>query len=244
MSSSSLHVAIIMDGNGRWGKEQGKSRLWGHHQGAKTLKKIIKACPLYQIRYLTIYAFSSENWTRPRKEVEGLMKLFEKYLKKETAKLHQEGICLRMIGNRLGLSSSLLELIHYGEELTHLNTGLGLQIAFNYGGRDEIMNAVRRIVTMVKDHHLDSEQITYEDFIQGLWTYPWPDPDLLIRTGGEMRLSNYLLWQLSYTEFIFSTKYWPEFTPQDLCEAIHTYHQRQRRFGGTLKKSSIPCKKE
>lgn len=231
MASQEFHIAIIMDGNGRWAQRQGKNRLWGHQKGATTLKEIVRACPKEGVRYLTVYAFSSENWKRESFEVNGLMKLFAKYLRSETQELHKEGVCLRIIGNRNRLSPSLVKLIEHAEALTQHNTRLGLQVAIDYGGRDEVVHAARTLAQMACDKHILPHEITHHHIEQSLWTSSWPDPDLMIRTAGEMRLSNFLLWQLSYTELLFVPQCWPEFTAQDLSSAVSSYNQRHRKFG-------------
>lgn len=232
-TSGALHVAIIMDGNGRWAKQKDQDVMYGHHKGSETLKSIVKSCPVSFVRYLTVYAFSSENWKRDKKEVDALMDLFEHYLDNETEELHKEGVCLRIIGERSRLSKRLQNLIAQAEALTLNNTRLGLQVAVGYGGRDDILNAVRTIARLVKGNELDPEAITSEHINKALWTHPWPDPDLLIRTGGEIRLSNYLLWQLSYTELTFSSKCWPDFTFEDFEAAINEYRKRKRLFGSS-----------
>jgi undecaprenyl diphosphate synthase len=234
MTSHEFHIAIIMDGNGRWAKNQGKNRLWGHQKGAVALKEIVRSCPKEGVRYLTVYAFSSENWKRDSFEVNGLMKLFARYLRTETADLHKEGVCLRVIGNRDRLPPSLVKLIEHAETLTQNNTLLGLQVAINYGGQDELVHAARTLAQMACDQKIRPQDITHRHIEHTLWTHPWPHPDLLIRTGGEMRLSNYLLWQLSYTELLFMPQCWPEFTPHDLSLAIAHYTKRHRQFGAIL----------
>jgi undecaprenyl diphosphate synthase len=227
-----LHVAIIMDGNGRWAKKHKRACLWGYQKGARTLRNIIRLCPKYYIKYLTVYAFSTENWQRDPEEINGLMNLFKTYFSRESSKIAKEGVRLKIIGDPTRLSLSLQKLIKKAEELTKDNELLELQIALNYGGKDEIVHAIRKLSAFVKQGVLNPEDITADHVTQSLWTYPLPDPDLLIRTGGELRLSNYLLWQMSYTELFFTPKYWPEFTEQDLQEALSTYNQRGRRFGG------------
>ena len=229
--SQDLHVAIIMDGNGRWAQQRGKNRLEGHREGVNALKRIVKACPSQDIRYLTVFAFSSENWNRPATEVSGLMSLLKSYLQSEIKELHKEHVCLRVIGERKRLSSRIVSLIEEAEALTKDNTRLGLQIALSYGARDEITRACQKIALLVAEGKLDADKITSDHIIQNLDTYSWPDPDLLIRTSGEMRVSNFLLWQLCYTELYFSQKYWPDFREEDLKEAIEHFKQRSRRFG-------------
>lgn len=229
--SGSFHVAITMDGNGRWAQRHGKNRILGHRAGAKVLKQIVRACPTYEIKFLTVYAFSTDNWKRDAVEVKGLMKLFEFYLQNETLELKQEGVCIKVIGSRSKLSPSLIKLIEWAENLTENNTRLVLQVAIDYGGREDILHAVQKLALLVKNDILNPDEITAEHITKALYTYPCPDPDLLIRTGGEVRLSNYLLWQLSYTELIFSVKYWPDFTVQDFESCVLLYKKRDRRFG-------------
>jgi undecaprenyl diphosphate synthase len=226
-----LHVAIIMDGNGRWAQNLQKNRIAGHQEGVLTLRKIVERCPDEGVRYLTLYVFSSENWKRPLQEVQGLMKLLAYYLKKEVPLLHDKGVCIKVIGQRQRLPKTLQKLIQEAEDLTAQNIRLGLQLAISYGGRDEIVGAAQRLSQQVLKGDLKPEHITAEIFSKELETHPWPDPDLLIRTGGEMRISNYLLWQLSYTELYFSSQYWPDFTPESFHEALQNFKGRTRRFG-------------
>jgi undecaprenyl diphosphate synthase len=228
---SGLHVAMILDGNGRWAQSQGQRRLYGHHKGAKALKNVVLACPDLGVRYLTVYAFSSENWKRPKEEVSGLMSLMEQYLEEEIQALADQGVCLKVIGNRQRLAPSLQKLILKAEALTEGNGRLGLQVALSYGGREDIVKATQKLAMCVQNQTMRPEDITETHITQVLWTYPWPDPDLLIRLGGEQRLSNFLLWQLSYSEFVFLPRYFPDFTVQDFREALMAYSQRQRKFG-------------
>jgi undecaprenyl diphosphate synthase len=232
MPASLFHVALIMDGNGRWATEQGKPRLWGHKQGAKVLKNIIRACPDHGITHLSVYAFSPENWQRSPAEVTGLMTLFQVYLRAHTQELHQEGVRLCVVGNLAPLPKKLQHLIQIAQEKTKNNTRLVLQIGLNYGGREDLVQAAKNLLARHQSQTLDSTQITHEHISQALWTYGCPDPDLLIRTGGEMRLSNYMLWQLCYTELLFLPEYWPDFTKDHLAKSVAHYHSRQRRFGG------------
>lgn len=225
------HVAIIMDGNRRWARQRGLPVLEGHRQGAKVLKRIVETCPALGIRYLTVYAFSSENWGRPRQEVNALMTLMQDYLESEIEELDRQGVCLRVIGERDKLSPRLQHLIQDAEKRTQSNTVLGLQVAISYGGRSEILRAAQRLAQQAIEQGLDPRDITEERFETFLDTHGIPDPDLLIRTSGESRISNYLLWQLAYTEFLFMDPCWPEFTPETFKEAIRVYAGRQRRFG-------------
>ena len=229
--SSLQHLALIMDGNGRWAQERGLPRLKGHQKGAEVLKKIIEACISEQITYLTVYAFSSENWKRPATEVRHLFNLFEHYLDKEEKSIVDKNIRLKVIGDKSALPPNLRRRIERVERLSEDFKGLTLQVAFNYGSRAEILRAVRLIAKKVEQGRFKTEQITENVLSKFLYTSHAPDPDLLIRTSGEQRLSNYLLWQLAYTEFIFVSKYWPDFTADDLKEAISVYGERTRRFG-------------
>ncbi len=206
-------------------------RIWGHTKGVSTLRDIVRCCPDFGVDYLTVYAFSSENWQRPAQEVSGLLDLFQDYLQKETEELHRQGVCLRIIGDKKRLTAKLQALIQQAEDLTKHNTSLKLQIALSYGSRDEIVGAAKKLALDLANQRLTLNDITCESFSQALETAPWPDPDVLIRTGGERRLSNYLLWQLSYTELFFVDTYWPDFLPKDLEEILASYAQRVRRFG-------------
>ena len=232
MSASLFHVALIMDGNGRWAKQQGKPRIWGHKQGAKVLRSIIRACPDHGITHLSVYAFSPENWHRSPAEVSGLMTLFQVYLRAYTQELDQEGVRLCVVGNLAPLSKKLQSLIQHAQEKTHHHRRLVLQIGLNYGGREDLLHATQHLIAQRQDPSLPRKPIAHEQISQALWTKGCPDPDLLIRTGGEMRLSNYMLWQLCYTELLFLPQYWPDFTIQHLADAVAQYHSRQRRFGG------------
>jgi undecaprenyl diphosphate synthase len=225
------HVAIIMDGSRRWAKCKGLSVLEGHRQGVRTLKDIVKACPELGIRYLTVYAFSSENWERPKQEVLGLMALMQNYLEREIDELDRNGVCLRIIGERANLSSRLQRLIQEAEARTSAHTTLGLQVAISYGGRSEIVRAVQALVEDAVSKGLPLDGITESLFASYLDTKGIPDPDLLIRTSGETRLSNYLLWQIAYTELLFVDNYWPDFNPEALKIALEVYAKRERRFG-------------
>jgi undecaprenyl diphosphate synthase len=225
------HVAIIMDGNGRWARQQSLSRLEGHKRGSEVAREIVTAASRIGISYLTLYAFSSENWRRDPHEVSGLMALLKHYLEAEAEELHKEGARLKVIGERGLLPNTILTLVEQVEELTKVNKKLTIQMAISYGSRAEIINAVREIAQKSRDRRLDPEKITEQDFEQHLYTAGVPDPDLLIRTSGEQRISNYLLWQVAYTELVFVDKYWPDFTPEDFMEALLTYQNRERRFG-------------
>ena len=226
------HVAIIMDGNGRWAKNRGLPRLAGHNAGMKAMKKIVDHSDKLGIRYLTVYAFSTENWKRSQDEVSMLFSLIERYLRSLIKKSKKNNVRCRVIGRRDNMSSSMLQVIEKLEEETKDNIGLTFTLAINYGGRDEITRAVQGIAQDVKDGKLNAEDITESTISDYLDTSGMPDPDLLIRTGGDERLSNYLPWQLTYTEFYFTPVLWPAFTKNDLIDAVIKYNGRDRRFGG------------
>lgn len=226
------HVAIIMDGNGRWAKKHGFPRFYGHQKGAETAKKVIEKTYELKIPYLTLFAFSKENWKRPKEEVEAILELFKIYLTKEKHSLIEKGIRLKIIGDREDFSQDLVELIEEIEEETKNNSELTLCLALSYGGRSEILKAVKEISNKVKQGLLDPENIDEKVFREHLYTKDIPDPDLLIRTSGEERLSNFLLFQIAYTELYFTPVYWPEFTEEEYLKALWSYQQRERRFGG------------
>ena len=221
------HIAIIMDGNGRWAKKRSLPRTAGHVAGAKTFKNIARYCNKIGLKYLTVYAFSTENWKRPRDEVKGIMNLLRDYLK-DAENFKDENIKVNFIGDRTPLAEDIKELMKKNEEGSKNGTGLTLNIAINYGGRDEITNAVKKIV----DSGVKAEDITEDLISQNLYTYDIPDPDFIIRPSGEYRLSNYLIWQSAYSEYWFSDILWPDFTPRHLEKAINDYNHRNRRFGG------------
>lgn len=225
------HVAIIMDGNGRWARQHTLSRLEGHKRGSEVAREIVTAASRAGISYLTLYAFSSENWRREPQEVSGLMALLKHYLETEAQELHKEGARLKVIGERALLPNTILSLVEKVEDLTKANKTITLQMAISYGSRAEIINAIQQIAQKIRDRRLDPEKITEQVFEQHLYTAGVPDPDLLIRTSGEQRMSNYLLWQIAYTELVFVDKFWPDFTSEDLMEALKTYQTRERRFG-------------
>jgi undecaprenyl diphosphate synthase len=227
------HVAIIMDGNGRWARARGLPRIAGHRQGAEAVRATVRNCADLGISYLTIYAFSSENWKRPASEVDDLMGLLRLYIRRELAGLGREGVRIRFIGNRSRLDSDINRLIVESEESTKNNTGLNFTVALNYGGRQEILEAVRLFAEDVRAGAHDPEDIS-EKLLQGyLQSQDIPDPDLLIRTSGEQRLSNFLLWQSAYTEFLFTSILWPDFKREHLEQAIQEYQRRERRYGGS-----------
>lgn len=225
------HVAIIMDGNGRWAASKGMPRNYGHKKGSDTVEEITQVSSDLGIKYLTIYAFSTENWVRPQDEVTALMKLLREYIRRCIKKAAKNNMRVRIIGDRSRLAPDICELITELESSSEENTGLNFQIAINYGSRDEISRAVRRIVADANSGGIDPADITEETFSEYLDTRGIPDPDLLIRTSGEMRLSNYLLWQLAYTELYFTEVPWPAFTKEDLIKAIEDFNGRHRRFG-------------
>ncbi len=221
-----------MDGNGRWAKARGLPRLAGHRAGVEALRNAVRAAPDLGIEWLTVYAFSSENWSRPKSEVSDLMGLLKIFIRRDLAELHQSGVRVRIVGDRLGLSADIRSLLEEAEALTSLNTRLNLVIAFNYGGRDEIARAAARLARAVEARLVSPEEVTPELFADYLDTNGIPDPDLVIRTSGEQRLSNFLLWQSAYSEFVFLPCYWPDFGRADLIEAIRLYSTRDRRYGG------------
>ena len=225
------HVAIIMDGNGRWAAKRHLPRKVGHRQGVEAVRVIVRAAGEMGIKYLTLYGFSSENWKRPAEEVSDLMGLLRLFIRRDLAELHQNGVQVRIIGERTHLEPDIVALIEEAEALTRANDKLKLIIAFNYGGQNEIASAVRRIAVEVKAGRLDPETITPEVVAAHLDTAGVPDPDLVIRTSGEKRLSNFLIWQSAYSELVFTDVYWPDFSPERLREAVAEYNARERRFG-------------
>ena len=225
------HVAIIMDGNGRWAQMRNRPRLLGHHAGARRVKEIVRSCPELGVKYLTIFAFSTENWKRTQSEVAGLMRLFKRYIRREAHDLHAENVRVRFIGDRVRLEPALVDLMDGLELTTAENTGTNLTIALNYGGRDEVTRAARRLAHDVKLGKLDPRQICDETFPRYLDTYVLPDPDLVIRTSGEARISNFLLWQSAYAEYEFIDTLWPDFSAEIFAEVLARYGLRDRRFG-------------
>lgn len=225
------HVAIILDGNGRWAKSKGMPRNYGHVQGAKTVETICEEAYRMGIRYLTVYAFSTENWNRPQEEVDALMKLLRNYMKTCLKTAAKNNMCVRVIGDKTGLDDDIRSRIGQLEEATKENTGLHFQIALNYGGRDEIVRAVRKMMEKAADGALKPEEVTEELLDNSLDTAGLPEPDLLIRTCNEQRISNFLLWQCAYTEFYFTPVAWPDFTKEELVKAVEAYNQRDRKYG-------------
>ena len=221
------HIAIIMDGNRRWAKERNLPSAMGHKKGVDALKAALKACHKFGVKYLTVYAFSTENWNRKPEEVAFLMELLANTIKNELKELHENGVVINFIGDLTKLNPKLQKILYDAMDYTKDNTGVKLQIAFNYGSRDEIVNAVKHII----EKGVKSEDITEDLISKELYTKNIPDPDLLIRTGGEMRVSNYLLWQIAYSEFIVMKEFWPEFDEELLSKAIFEFGHRQRRYG-------------
>lgn len=225
------HVAIILDGNGRWAKSKGMPRNYGHTVGAKNVETICKAANDLGIEYLTLYAFSTENWKRPESEVQALMTLLESYLKNCVKTAEKNNMRVRVIGDKTGLTEKFQERIAQLEELSAVNTGLNLTIAINYGSRDEMIRGIKKLVSDVQNQKLSLDDINEEMFGDYLDTKGLPEPDLMIRTSGEQRLSNYLLWQLAYSEFYFTEVPWPDFDEKELKKAVDAYENRNRRFG-------------
>ncbi|WP_282960703.1 polyprenyl diphosphate synthase [Actibacterium sp. MT2.3-13A] len=225
------HVAIIMDGNGRWAQQRGRPRLFGHQAGAKRVREIVRACPDLGVRYLTIFAFSTENWKRTQAEVAGLMTLFRLYIQKEAQALLAEGVRVRFIGDRERLEPKLVALMDHLETLTAGNDRVHLTIALNYGGRDEVARATKRLAREVAAGRLDPESVDETTLTRFLDTCVLPDPDLVIRTSGEARISNFLLWQSAYAEYEFTPVLWPDFTAEIFAEILGRFAGRERRFG-------------
>jgi len=227
------HIAIIMDGNGRWAQQHAIGRIRGHKKGAQAVRTVVRTCREIGVKYLTLFAFSVENWERPDKEVQALMVLLEEYLTREIEELQQQGIRLTTIGETDRLNASVKKKLCEAMEITSKNDQMVLNLALSYGSKDEIIGAVKKIVTDCKAGNLNVDQLDKETFGRYLYTAGMPDPDLLIRTSGEYRISNFLLWQLAYTELYFTNVLWPDFTRDDLLKAIAGYQKRERRFGLT-----------
>ncbi|MDA9034612.1 isoprenyl transferase [Hyphomicrobiales bacterium] len=225
------HLAIIMDGNGRWSEQKGLPRENGHKEGVKSLRKLLRYIDDFKIPYLTVFSFSTDNWKRPKSEISNLMNLLRKFIQTDLIELHNNNVKLRVIGNRDGIPNDVVRLINSSEYLTRDNDGLYLQIAFNYSGRDEIVNAVKKIGASIKSGDIDPYNINEEIINSNLFTAGLPEPDLLIRTGSEKRISNFLLWQLAYTEIYFEKTLWPDFNKNLLSEAINDFNIRYRRYG-------------
>lgn len=225
------HIAIIMDGNRRWAKNKGFPSAVGHKKGVESLKATVYACNDFGIKYLTVYAFSTENWNRKPEEVDFLMNLLGHTIKNELQELHSNNVVISFLGDLTRLAPKLQEILYHAIDVTKNNTGVHLQIAFNYGARDEILTATKKIAMDIKSGELAPDDITEQVFQNYLYTANIPDPDLLIRTGGEMRVSNYLLWQIAYSEILIMSEFWPEFNKDTLAKAINEFHTRQRRYG-------------
>ena len=225
------HVAIIMDGNGRWATQRGRPRLYGHHAGARRVREVIEACPDLGVKYLTVFAFSTENWKRTQAEVSGLMALFKRYITRESQTLVDNGICVRFIGDRMKLDETLVRLMDELELMTSNNDVVHLTIALNYGGRDEVARATKRLAREVAAGRIDPEAVDAETLGRFLDTFVLPDPDLVIRTSGEARISNFLLWQSAYSEYEFVDTLWPDFTGAEFARVVGRFTRRERRYG-------------
>lgn len=228
-----VHLAIIMDGNGRWAQARGKKRTFGHKAGAEAVRRAVEAASDLGIQYLTLFSFSSENWSRPESEISDLMGLLRLYLKREIAELHSKGVRLKVIGDRTRLADDIQNLITDSEEKTKNNNNLTLVLALSYGARDEILSATKALAADCAAGRIKPEDIDQTRFERSLFTHDIPDPDLLIRTSGEKRVSNFLLWQLAYTEFVFIDKHWPDFSISDMSDAVEEFARRERRFGSS-----------
>ena len=231
-SSNPRHVAIIMDGNGRWASARGLPRSAGHKVGVDAVRRAVRAASDFGIEFLTIYSFSTENWTRPKTEVMFLLELLRRFISQDVAELHASGVKIQIIGDRANLDAKLVRMIEDAERLTTENTKLKLTVAFNYGSRQELVRAAQKIAAQVQSGSLNSDSITADTLSQSLDTAGMPDPDLMIRTGGEERISNFLLWQCAYAEFVFVPEFWPEFNAEIFARAVAEYNARERRFGG------------
>ena len=225
------HIAVIMDGNGRWAKERGLPRIKGHEKGADAVRACVEACGDLRIEFLTLYAFSAENWQRPKTEVMALMKLLERFLQEKTPELIEKNVRLQAIGRLTDLPETCQVQLHKSIEQTAQNNGLTLILALSYGGREEIVDGIKSLFREIRLGHIDPAMIDGAMFSKHLYTRYYPDPDLLIRTSGEMRISNFLLWQLSYTEMYITPKLWPDFGKEDLFAAVEEFGRRQRRYG-------------
>lgn len=226
------HVAIIMDGNGRWAKARDLPRLAGHRAGVEALRQAVRNANEFGIAYLTVYAFSSENWSRPQAEVMDLMGLLKLFIRRDLAELHRSGVKVRIVGDKTTLKPDIRRLLLEAEELTDANSAMTLSIAFNYGGRAEMIHAARALAESVERGELRPDQIDADAVEAHLYTAGMPDPDLVIRTSGEQRLSNFLLWQAAYSEFYFASCYWPDFNRQHFADALKAFESRDRRYGG------------
>jgi undecaprenyl diphosphate synthase len=227
------HIAIIMDGNGRWAKQQGEDRIYGHYEGVNSVRSVVKGAGEIGVKYITLYAFSTENWNRPKEEVDALMELLVSTISMETPELHKKNVRLQAIGNIDSLPPSCIDELNESINMTANNTGLTLVLALSYSSKWEIINAVKHIASDAKNNKLNIEDITEEHIQKYLCTKDIPDPELMIRTSGEHRISNFLLWQLAYAEFYFTETLWPDFREEDLFTAVLNYQNRERRFGKT-----------
>jgi undecaprenyl diphosphate synthase len=233
------HVAIIMDGNGRWAQARGLPRFEGHRQGVEAVRRVVRSAIEHGVQFLTVYSFSSENWSRPPEEVALLMGLLKRFIRNDLAELNENGVRVRIIGERDNLTSDIVALILEAENLTANNRGLTLTVAFNYGARQEIVEAARRLAVEVRDGRLDAQAIGQEELADRLDTTGLPDPDLIIRTSGEMRLSNFLLWQAAYAELVFLPILWPDFDDAAFLSALDQYAARERRFGAIVEPAAV-----
>ena len=227
------HIAIIMDGNGRWAKQQGENRIYGHYEGVNSVRAVVEAAGEVGVKFITLYAFSTENWNRPKEEVDALMELLVSTISAETPQLNKKNVRLQAIGNLKSLPPACLQELNESIDLTSKNTGLTLVLALSYSSKWELIDAVKQIASQVKNGELAIDDISEKEIEQCLCTKNIPDPELMIRTSGEHRISNFLLWQLAYAEFYFTEKLWPDFRKDDLYEAILNYQNRERRFGKT-----------
>ncbi|HQQ92966.1 MAG TPA: isoprenyl transferase [Bacteroidia bacterium] len=232
------HVAIIMDGNGRWAKKQGEDRIFGHHEGVNSVREIVEACGEIGVKYLTLYAFSTENWNRPKEEVDALMELLVSTISLETNNLNSKGVRLEVIGDIKSLPGTCQQELEESMQVTRNNTRVTLILALSYSSKWEITHAVQKIAAMVEEGKLKASQISSSLIEQNLNTSKWPDPELMIRTSGEHRISNFMLWQLAYAEFYFTDVLWPDFRKEEFFQAILSYQNRERRFGQTSEQLS------
>lgn len=231
-STEMKHIAIIMDGNRRWAKEKNLPSAMGHKKGVESLKTALKSCHKFGVKYLTVYAFSTENWNRKQEEIDFLMELLALTIKNELKELNENNVVIKFIGDLSRLNKKLQKILSEAVEKTQNNKGVNLQIAFNYGARAEILQAFKNLSQKVQSGEISKENITEDDISKELYTADIPDPDLLIRTGGEMRISNYLLWQIAYSEIFVTNQFWPDFNEDSMADAILEFKNRQRRFGG------------
>ena len=234
MADTGQHVAIIMDGNGRWAEQRGQPRLVGHHAGAKRIREIVEACPAVGVKYLTIFAFSTENWKRTQSEVSGLMRLFKRYIRRESQNLVDDGVRVRFIGDRINLNEQLVRTMDELELVTAHNKKVNLTIALNYGGRDEVTRAAQRLAREIEQQRLTAKEVSAKVLAGFLDTHFLPDPDLVIRTSGEARISNFLLWQSAYAEYEFIETLWPDFNSQEFSQLVLKFRTRERRYGAVL----------